>query len=52
MSDNDNKILRLIYSNDRIEEKKAKPSFQSDFAMELSNFCDELDAQIEAILRL
>ena len=35
-----------------LKKQKAKPSFQSDFAMELSNFCDELDAQIEAILRL
>ena len=27
MSDNDNKILRLIYSNDRIEETKGEAFF-------------------------
>ena len=52
MSENNDNILKLIYSSDDAQYKKAKPSFESDFAMNMSNFCDELDAQIEAILRL
>ena len=52
MSDKDSKILKLIYSSETVEMKEAKLTFESSFACEMSNFCDELDAQIEALLRM
>ena len=52
MTDKNSQILKLIYSSDTSEAKEAKPTFTSSFACEMSNFCDELDAQIEALLRM
>ena len=52
MADKDSQILKLIYSSDTAEVKEAKPTFTSSFASEMSIFCDELDAQIEALLRM
>ena len=52
MTDKDSQILKLIYSSDEVKVKEAKPTFSSNFASEMSIFCDELDAQIEALLRM
>ena len=52
MTETNGQILKLIYSSDEVKEKEAKPTFTSSFASEMSIFCDELDAQIEALLRM